>query len=38
MAETLDEIFRIRTDGNGYIQQEWNDILLKREILQRGTV
>ena len=34
MAGPLDGIFRTRTNGNGYVQQEWNDILLKREILQ----
>ena len=34
MAGPLDEIFRTRTNGNGYVQQEWDDILLKREISQ----
>ena len=34
MAGPLEEIFRARTNGNGYVQQEWDDILLKREILQ----
>jgi hypothetical protein len=33
MDGPLDDIFRTRTNGNGYVQQEWNDILLKREIL-----
>ena len=34
MAGPLDEVFRTRTNGNGYVLQEWSDILLKREILQ----
>ena len=34
MGGDLEEIFRLRTNGNGYVQQEWDDILLKREILQ----
>jgi hypothetical protein len=34
MAGTLGEIFRVRTNGNGYIEQEWDNILLQREISQ----
>jgi hypothetical protein len=34
MAGTLDEIFRVRTNGNGYVQQEWEHILLQRELSQ----
>jgi hypothetical protein len=34
MAGTLDEISRVRTNGNGYIEQEWDNILLQREISQ----
>ena len=34
MAGPLDEIFRTRTNGNGHVQQEWDDILLRREISQ----
>lgn len=32
MAGILDEIFRVRTNGNGYIEQEWDHILLKRDL------
>ena len=32
MAGILDEIFHARTNGNGYVEQEWNHTLLKREI------
>jgi hypothetical protein len=34
MAGTLDEIFRVRTNGNGYVRQEWEHILLMRELSQ----
>jgi hypothetical protein len=32
VAGILDEIFRLRTNGNGYVQQEWDHILLKRDL------
>jgi hypothetical protein len=32
MARVLEEIFSLRTKGNGYIEQEWDDVLLKRDI------
>jgi hypothetical protein len=34
MAGALEEIFNVRTNGNGYIGQEWDDVLLKRDIAQ----
>lgn len=32
MPGVLEEIFNVRTNGNGYIETEWNDILLKRDL------
>ena len=32
MPGVLDGIFNVRTNGNGYIEQEWDDVLLRREI------
>lgn len=32
MSGVLNEIFRMRTNGYGYIEQEWDHILLKRDL------
>jgi hypothetical protein len=32
MAGVLDEIFRVRTNGNGYFQQGWDHLLLLRDL------
>jgi hypothetical protein len=34
MSGVLDEVFRTRTNGNGYIEQEWDHIMLKRDLAQ----
>ena len=40
MNGPLDELFRVRTNGNGYVDQEWNDVLLNEilELLNQGRV
>jgi hypothetical protein len=32
VAGVLEELFGLRTNGNGYIQTEWDDVLLKRDL------
>ena len=32
MAGVLEELFDVRTNGNGYILSEWDDVLLKRDL------
>jgi hypothetical protein len=32
MAGVLDELSRVRTNGNGYFQQGWDHLLLLRDL------
>jgi hypothetical protein len=32
MPGVLEEIFNVRTNGNGYVETKWNDILLKKDL------
>jgi hypothetical protein len=32
MAGVLEELFNMRTNGNGYVLSEWDDILIKRDL------
>jgi hypothetical protein len=32
MAGVLEDLFNVRTNGNGLIRSEWDDVLLKRDL------